>query len=266
MSQHIPSIVLDDVAASVDGYQVVSGVSFQVPGGTKLALVGTNGAGKSTLLRAMAGINPATRGRVLVDGTPITEIKHRQRAKTISFVSQEETPPADLTLAEMVSLGRLPHRPPWAINPDKEKEIVRAALGKVGLEDRLHVSCDHLSGGERRRAMIARGLAQRCPVLVLDEPTNHLDIAWTLRLLETLTELDVTVIAAIHDLDVVLRHFDLVAVLHDHRLFAFGSPEDVIDTPLMDEAFRVEALQTPHPVTHDPHLLISKGKETPDES
>lgn len=269
MSQNltqIPDIVLEDVAASVDKHEVVSGVSFAVPAGAKLALVGTNGAGKSTLLRAMAGINPPTKGKVLIGGCCISQFKPRQRAKTISFVSQEETPSADLTLAEMVSLGRLPHRPPWAINPDKEKQIVTDALNTVGLADRLNASCDHLSGGERRRAMIARGLAQRCPVLMLDEPTNHLDIAWTLRLLGTLASLDVTVIAAIHDLDVVLRHFDAVAVLHDHRLLAFGPPGQIITSELMAEAFKVEALQTPHPQTNQPHLLISKGKDNTDES
>lgn len=96
---------------------------------------------------------------------------------------------------------------------------------------------------------------------MLDEPTNHLDIAWQLKLLKLLTTLECTVVAAIHDLDLVLRNFDMVAVMHAGSMIAFGEPKDVINTQLMDEAFRVEAIQAPNPVTHETHLLISKGKE-----
>ncbi len=256
-----PDIRVDDASAAVGGKTVVEHVSFDVPAGTKLALVGTNGAGKSTLLRALAGINPAVAGSVTLDGRPVEKIKARDRARIISFVSQEEVPPAELRLGEMVALGRIPHRRPWAVDSEAEGRIVVDALEKVGLDRRIDSPCDHLSGGERRRAMIARGLAQQCPVLMLDEPTNHLDIAWQLKLLDLIGEQQGTVIAAIHDIDTVLRNFDLVAVLHRGRLWAFGDPVEVIDHVLMDEAFEVEAQQFRHPQTRQPHLLISSGKD-----
>jgi len=257
----IPEIRLEDVAAQVEGHVVVRGVSLTIPAGTKLALVGTNGAGKSTLLRAIAGIAAPAAGRVLLDGRPLSAMKPRERARVIAFVSQEETPPDDLRLGEMVALGRIPYRSPWSMTTHGELHIVREALSALGLGDRLETPCTNLSGGERRRAMIARGLAQRCPVLMLDEPTNHLDIAWQLRLLDLLGAQPTTVIAAIHDIDTVLRHFDLVAVLHDGRLQAFGRPTEVLDTGLMGEAFAVEAMQISHPETHQSHLLISGGKD-----
>ncbi|WP_316670545.1 ABC transporter ATP-binding protein [uncultured Propionibacterium sp.] len=256
-----PEIRLEAVAAQVQHHVVVRDVGLTIPGGTKLALVGTNGAGKSTLLRAIAGITEPAAGRVLLDGNPVHAMKPRERARLISFVSQEETPPDDLRLGEMVALGRIPYRSPWSMNGRGEMRIVRESLGALGLGDRLETPCTNLSGGERRRAMIARGLAQRCPVLVLDEPTNHLDIAWQLRLLDLLAAQPATVIAAIHDIDTVLRHFDLVAVLHGGLMRAFGEPAAVLGTGLMGEAFAVEALQIPHPRTHQPHLLISRGKD-----
>ncbi|MDN5978447.1 ABC transporter ATP-binding protein [Acidipropionibacterium jensenii] len=249
------------VSAAVGGRTVVSGVTFDVPAGAKLALVGTNGSGKSTLLRALAGINPAVSGSVTLDGRAVQRIKARERARMISFVSQEEVPPAELRLGEMVALGRIPHRPPWAIDTASEERIVVESLTAVGLEKRIGSPCDHLSGGERRRAMIARGLAQECPVLILDEPTNHLDIAWQLRLLDLIGDLQGTVIAAIHDIDSVLRHFDLVAVLHEGRLWAFGDPVEVINHTLMDQAFEVDAQQFMNPTTQQPHLLISRRKD-----
>lgn len=258
----IPEIRLEDVTAQVEGHVVVRGVSLTVPPGTKLALVGTNGAGKSTLLRAAAGIAEPAAGRVLLDGRPVGAMRPRERARVISFVSQEETPPDDLRLGEMVALGRIPYRSPWSMDTHGEMHIVRESLAALGLGDRLETPCTNLSGGERRRAMIARGLAQRCPVLMLDEPTNHLDIAWQLRLLDLLGAQPTTVIAAIHDIDTVLRHFDLVAVLHDGRMEASGRPAEVLNAGLMGEAFAVEAMQIPHPHTHQPHLLISRGKDT----
>ncbi len=266
MSDVIPEIKLTNVTASVGGFAVVRGVNFTVPPGTKIAIVGTNGAGKSTLLRAIAGINPATEGTVSIAGQDVSKMKLRQRARLMAFVAQEETPPADLTLSEMVCLGRIPHRPAWAVTPSREIKFVREALAYVGLSDRLNTSCDHLSGGERRRAMLARGLAQHCPVLILDEPTNHLDIAWTLRMLRFLTGLDATVIVAIHDLDLVLRYFDAVAVLHDRALLAFGNPRDVLSSHTVNDAFNVDAVQTIHERTGASHLLISERKETTDET
>lgn len=254
-----------DVSAAVSNKVIVTGVNFDIPAGTKMALVGTNGAGKSTLLRALAGINPAVAGEVVIGDQSVAELKPKDRAKLISFVSQEETPPADLRLGEMVALGRIPHRPPWAVN-DSEHEVVVDALRTVGLERRINSSCDHLSGGERRRAMLARGLAQQCPILMLDEPTNHLDIAWTMQLLKLLRGLPVTVITAMHDLDLVMRTFDLVAVLHDHQMIAFGKPKQVLNEDLMAEAFKVDANQVTNPVTDELHLLISRGRETDEQN
>lgn len=259
----IPVISVRNVTASIAGKTIVSDVNFEVNPGTKVALVGTNGAGKSTLLRAIAGINPPTAGQVLIDGESVADMKLRRRAKIMAFVAQEEVPSADLTVGEMVCLGRIPHRPPWAVSPDKERDLVVESLARVGLADRIDVACDHLSGGEKRRAMLARGLAQNCPVLMLDEPTNHLDIAWTLQMLDFLAHLRMTVIAAIHDLDLVLRYFDTVVVLHDGAMLACGSPVDVLSCDLVADAFGVDAIQSPHPVSGKPHLLISQRKECP---
>lgn len=255
-------IKVRNVAAAVGGYVAVKNVNFDIPFGTKFALVGTNGAGKSTLLRALAGINPAVEGQVMVGDRDVSSYDPKTRARIVAFVGQEESPPAALTLGEMVNLGRIPHRAPWSVDVRKDRGIVLEALAQVGLEDRVDSACDQLSGGERRRAMIARGLAQGSPIFMLDEPTNHLDVAWQLKLLKILQKLDCTVIAAIHDLDMVLRNFDMVAVMHDGFMIALGKPADVINTDLMDKAFKVEAVQAENPLTKETHLLISRGKES----
>ncbi len=257
----IPRIDVVDLSLNLGKKEIIKDAYCSIEPGAKVAIVGTNGAGKSTLLKAIASILPAAKGAIQLDGRNIATYRDRERAQMISYVSQEELPSADLTVFEMVTLGRIPHRPPWAINPNRERHIVIEALEAVGMVDKADYACDQLSGGEKRRAMIARGLAQRCPVLILDEPTNHLDIAWTLDLLNLLSSLPMTVITAMHDLDVVLRYFDKVALIHDHTIASYGSPTEVICPQTMADAFKVEARHYPHPETKQPHLLITQRKD-----
>jgi len=249
-------LVADDVACARGKRVIVSGVDLNVPAGSKLALVGPNGAGKSTLLRVLAGLDAPVSGSVTVDGADVHRMRSRERARLIAVQGQEEAPSAELTLAEAVALGRTPHRTPWALGEEGEKDIVDQALQAVGLAGRGDQSCTRLSGGERHRVVLARALAQRTPLLMLDEPTNHLDAAWRLRLMDALEGLRSTVVAAIHDLDLVLRYFDSVAVVDDGRIVAYGPPLHIFTAELLDEVFGVHGDIVAHPRTGRPHLLI----------
>lgn len=244
---------------------IVSGVDVEVPAGSRLALVGPNGAGKTTLLRVLAGLDRPAAGSVEVGGRDVHTLSARRRARLIAVQGQEETPSSELTLAEAVALGRTPHRSPWSLGEPGERDLVEKALVMVGLEGRGEQSCTRLSGGERHRVVLARTLVQRAPLLALDEPTNHLDAAWRLRTMAALTALDRTVVAAIHDLDLVLRHFDSVAVIADGGLYAHGDPTTTLSTELLEEVFGVSGRVVPHPDTGLPHLLLS-GAAGPDGS
>ncbi|WP_210424452.1 ABC transporter ATP-binding protein [Gephyromycinifex aptenodytis] len=253
------------MSAAVSGKVIVSDVDLEIARGSRVALVGTNGAGKSTLLRAISGITRPAAGAVLLDGEDIHAMPGRQRARKIAFVGQEEHPPAELRLDEMVALGRIPNRAPWELGASDDHRIVRESLSVVGLLDRIDDTCDRLSGGERRRAVLARGLAQGCSVLMLDEPTNHLDIRWQIKLLELIAAYEGTVVAAMHDLDLVLRHFDAVAVLHAGKVWAFGAPHEVFTPELLAETFAVTTCQIRHPSRDQSHLLIDGRKDDFDE-
>lgn len=248
-----------DLGCAVGGRTVVSGVDFEVPAGGRLAVVGPNGAGKTTLLRAIAGVHRPEHGRVTVDGADLRSMKSRLRALTVAFVGQEEHPSGELTVAEAVGLGRTPHRGPWAVADRSEQPIVDDALAAVGMVDHAGRPCTELSGGERHRVTIARALAQESALLVLDEPTNHLDAAWRLRLMDLIDRLSCTLVAAVHDLDLVLRHFDLVAVVCDGALRAFGPPSDVLSPELVHEVFAVRGDVVAHPDTGLPHLLLTEA-------
>ncbi|AMO61493.1 ABC transporter-like protein [Mycolicibacterium phlei] len=236
---------------------IVSEVDLMVPAGTRLAVVGPNGAGKSTLLRVLSGLDTPASGTVRVGDEDLHRMSARRRARTIAVVGQEEQPSGELTVGEAVGLGRIPYRTPWSGSDLAERTVVRAALTVVGLGSWADRPCSRLSGGERHRVVLARALAQQTPVLVLDEPTNHLDAAWQLRLLQILHELGCTVVAAMHDLDLVLRYFDAVAVVADGRVLAHGPPAEVLEPELLRQVFDVVGDVVRHPTTGRAHLLFS---------
>lgn len=254
--RHIPELACTDLDCGIGSRVVLRGVRLRIPPGSRTALVGVNGAGKSTLLRALAGISGPMGGAVTLDGAHVSRMRARDRARLIAFVGQEESPPMELRVEEMVGLGRIPHGSPWQTGGAHSGDAVDRALARVGLEGYAQRRCHQLSGGERRRVVLARGLAQGAPVLALDEPANHLDIAWQLRLLNLLGEHDGTVLASMHDLDLVMRHFDQVAVLGRGTLLACGPPAGTLTPELLREAFGVDSCHIADPLTQAPHLLI----------
>lgn len=250
-----PSLRAVGVTCTLGKRAIIQDASLDVPAGARCAIVGANGAGKSTLLKTLAGITPAASGRVLLDGTDLSTFSGVQRALAIAFVGQEEMPPDDLTVTEMVSLGRVPHRKPWDSGGSDERDIIQGCLTQVELVDKTYNSTGQLSGGERRRALLARGLAQQCPLLMLDEPTNHLDVQWQLKLLDLISRFTGTVIAAIHDLDLVWRHFDHVAVVSHGTVRACGPTRETLSAEIINETFGVHSTTVTNPETGEEHLL-----------
>lgn len=230
---------------------VVGNVGFRCTSGTITAIVGTNGSGKTTLLRALAGIHPLIAGDIRVGSQDKTwdveKLKGAQRAKCMAMVAQEEHIPLELTVKELVMLGRLPHATPWELSSKKHEAVVQTAIAECGLESHIATPCGSLSGGLRRRALIARGFAQETPLLLLDEPTNHLDIYHQLSLLELLRASGKTVVLTLHDLDLALGYADQVVVLHQTtgtatQLFC-GQATEALQDPILQQVFAVRGLQ-----------------------
>jgi putative ferrichrome transport ATP-binding protein fhuC len=248
--------VVDSVAAGIGKKTLLRGVSFTVKRGTMTAIVGINGVGKSTLLRALGGITKPHAGQVLIDAANVHTIKPRHRATLMTLVGQEESPPGDLTVAEMVALGRLPYLKSWQLGSSKEKDIIARSLATVGISGLADRPCDQLSGGQRRRALLARGFAQETDLVLLDEPTNHLDVHHQLHLLGVLRDSGRTIIATIHDLDLAMSYFDQVVVLHQGGMLCAGHPQDVLIPDNLRKVFDVQALIAQLPEATNPHLII----------
>jgi len=250
-------LATQDLGCSLGKYPILNGVDLEVPEGEMMALVGPNGAGKSTLLRTLAGLLPIPSGRVLVAGRDLVKLSPLERARTLAMVGQQEETPADLRVAEVVALGLLPHRPPWSGGGRKERDAVAEALEQVSMTAYANRGFHQLSGGEQRRVLLARGLAQRTELLLLDEPTNHLDIRHQHALLRMVRGLGRTVIAAIHDLDLAATYFDHIVVLNDGGVAADGKPSEVLTPELVGDVFGMAASMVTDPATGEPRLLLS---------
>ena len=210
------------------GKPVLLGVDLDLqPGWT--AIVGPNGAGKSTLLRALAGLLPIASGRVLLDGRELADWPARERARRIAWLAQHADAGGEqqLTVRDVVALGRLPHLGLFALPGPDDTVAVDAAMQATECSAWQHQRLHQLSGGERQRALVARALAVQAPLLLLDEPTTHLDPPHQVALVRLLRRLAATqtVASVMHDLTLALLA-DRLVVLRQGRVEAQGPCDD----------------------------------------
>jgi iron complex transport system ATP-binding protein len=231
----------DRVSWRRGGELVVDGVSLRPETGHTVGLLGPNGSGKSSLLRLLHGAARPTSGTILLDGSDLGTLRRRDIARAVATVTQHAGTDSDLTVRDVVRLGRTPHRAAWGGDSPDDERAVRAALERAGLVEQADRPWLTLSGGERQRAHIARALAQEPRELLLDEPTNHLDIRHQLELLALVAELPVTAVIALHDLNLAAMFCDSVLVLDRGRVVAAGAPTEVLTPALIREVYGVHA-------------------------
>lgn len=236
------TICIDDVCWGAGGQMIVNGVSIVVEPGETLGLLGPNGSGKSTLLRLICRLRNVASGVITLDGSNVADISRVKLARRIAFVEQQATTDTEVRVIDVVRLGRTPHRGPLTSWTDRDDAAVEMALRHVGMSERRSQLWHTLSGGERQRVHIARALAQTPTELLLDEPTNHLDIQHQLEILSLVSNLPITTIVALHDLNLAAMFCDRLVVLKAGRVVAAGTPERVLSEGLIWEAFGVRAV------------------------
>jgi iron complex transport system ATP-binding protein len=212
-----------------------------VHAGNLIGVIGPNGAGKSTLLRGLAGLLPPTTGTVTLDGTALSAVPARRRARSIAYLPQERTVHWPLTVERVVALGRQPYGAGGGASDTAaiETAIADAVIGP--LRDRIVTS---LSGGELARVLLARALAQTPRLLLADEPTAGLDPGHQLALFERLTGLSrsgIAVVVALHDLSLALRYCSHILLLCNGRTLGFGPPREVVTAASLAAAYGIEA-------------------------
>ncbi|TFD90073.1 ABC transporter ATP-binding protein [Cryobacterium serini] len=250
---------LDQLSFSIDDTRILRNVSASLPTGSVTGLLGPNGAGKSTLLRLIAGIDKANTGTVSLDGASVGSLPRREAARRIALLEQNAAPSVELTVLEVVLLGRIPHRTRLmgSFGGDDDRAVAFSALMTVGAAPLAERSWQTLSGGQQQRVQIARAMAQQPSLLLLDEPTNHLDVSAQLSLLGQVRELEVTAIMALHDLNLAAAYCDHILLLDGGRLVATGTPDEVLTPEIIGEVYGVDCFVLPHPRGGHPVIVYS---------
>jgi len=243
------TLALEAVSYAIGGETLIENISLAVAPGEMIGLLGPNGAGKSSLLRTIYRTNRPSSGRVLVDGQDVWRQSARWTARHVGAVLQDMPADFPLTVEDVVAMGRAAHKRILEADTDHDQALTDAAIALLQLDDFRQRLFRSLSGGERQRVLVARALVQQPAVLVLDEPTNHLDIHHQINLLRFVRGLGITVVAALHDLNLAAMFCDRLCLLQHGRMIATGQPAEVLTEANLATVFRIEASLTTNPRT-----------------
>ena len=243
--------------------ETVSDVTLDVKKGEFIGLLGPNGSGKSTVLRNLYRALSPDRGTAKLDGENLYAMSARKSALKLGVVGQENNVPFDFLVEEIVAMGRSPHKKLFDIDTAEDKRIIRHALEHLGMENMAKRSYNHLSGGEKQRVIIARVIAQETDFLILDEPTNYLDISYQLQIFDFVKRLNVTVLSAIHDLNMAAMYCDRIYVLKNGKVILHGTPEEVFTPQNIYEIYGVQCDTMIHSKTGKTVITFLPGTAEP---
>lgn len=209
--------------------KLITDANVCIGDGRLTALIGRNGSGKSTMLRAIAGLNPDYKGRIILNGSLSKGMSSEQMAKNLAFVSTERTRIPNLRCRDVVATGRAPYTNWIGRLQKKDLEIVEYSFEAVGISDFADKTMDKMSDGECQRVMIARALAQSTPIILLDEPTSFLDLPNRYELCTLLADLAHTenkcILFSTHELDIAFSLCDSIALIDTPHLYCLPTEE-----------------------------------------
>lgn len=250
----MPRLVCSDLRYSYIDKTVIDHITLDAKRGEFVGLIGPNGSGKSTILKNIYRALTPDAGTIILDDENVASMSFRKSALKMGVVGQENDATFDFLVEEIVAMGRNPHKKLFEIDTKKDKAIVHHALEHLGMEDMAKRQYQYLSGGEKQRVVIARVIAQESDFLILDEPTNHLDISYQLQIFDLVKRLGITVLAAIHDLNMAAMYCDRIYVLKEGKIVTFGTPEEVLTAEMIDDVYGVKAHVTTNHITHKKNI------------
>jgi iron complex transport system ATP-binding protein len=242
--------------------EVLAGIDLTVSRGEMVGLLGPNGAGKTTLLLCLTGAIEPMAGEVLLAGHDLAHLPSRHRARQVAAVPQRAEAALELAVGALVLMGRYPYLSLLGGYGSEDEAAAAAAMAETGLSHLGDRPCRELSGGEFQRALIARALAQAADVLVLDEASANLDMARKVEihdLLATRNAAGVTVIAALHDINLAALYCRRLVFLKEGRVAADGPVETVFTQQTLSRIYETDIVVLPHPRTGTPQALVVPG-------
>ncbi|MCS7225009.1 MAG: ABC transporter ATP-binding protein [Armatimonadetes bacterium] len=244
-----------------DAHPALKGVSLEVREGDLWVILGPNGAGKTTLLRTIAKVLKPQSGSVIVDGKSVTDWSVSDLMKRISVVPQGTPFPFSFTVEEVVMMGRTPHLTPLAPLTKRDREAVEWAMTVTDVLSLRDRPFPQLSGGEQRRVLMAKALAQEPKTLLLDEPTANLDLRYQAEVLELIQRLNqeqhLTVISVVHDLNLGAHLGRQFLLMKAGQIVACGDVNYVMNPQVLQQVYEVPVTVSRHPVTGRPVILLT---------
>jgi iron complex transport system ATP-binding protein len=258
-----PALRAVDLSCRYGARLAVRGVSLCAEAGTLTSLLGPNGAGKSTLLRALAGLAPA-QGEVYLEGVPLSSLGRRAVAQRVALVAQD--PPADVpfSVRELALMGRWPHLGRLALEGEEDMRLSDQAMREADVLQLAGRPIDTLSGGERRRAFLARALAQRPRLLLLDEPTAFLDLGHQAHVLDrvrALADAGLCVVMVLHDPNLAAGWSDRALLMREGALVAEGAAREVLAVDRLEALYGARLVEARGPKGEGPFFApLSAGR------
>ncbi len=242
------------------GYQTKHGVksvaehiSGAIRSGELTCLLGANGVGKSTLLRTLSAFQPKTSGQIVIEGRELDTYTDKELSRRIGVVLTEKPDVRNMTVRELVSLGRSPYTGFWGTYSRDDLQIVDEAIVQVGIETLSRRMVQTLSDGERQKVMIAKALSQQTPVIYLDEPTAFLDYPSKVEVLQLLRRISRTagkiIFLSTHDVELALQLADTIWLMSREEPIAIGSPRQLASEGVLGRFIQRDG------ITFDPETL-----------
>jgi len=245
-------IFTEAVKLFIGDKEILKGLDFHLKPKEFLGIIGPNGSGKSMFLKCLYRVQKPTEGTITINGQNLDELSYRESALQLAVVAQHNFYSFDFSVMEVVLMGRSPHKRLLDRDNAEDYRVARHALATVGMEAMAERNFSSLSGGEQQRVILARALTQEAECMILDEPTNHLDIKYQLQIMDIVKSLDLTVAAAIHDLNIAALYCDRLIAIKKGLVVGLGTPAE-----LLTEEFIYDLYEVHSKVTHDDNGRIN---------
>lgn len=232
---------VEKLTYDIGGTRILKDITFDVEENTFVGVIGPNGSGKSTMLKSIYGVNKPSGGNIYFEGEDLLKISSKDRAKKIAVLAQESGGQFDFSVQQVVEMGRYPHKNTLENYSKHDLEIVDRVLYEMKLDNYRERSFNTLSGGEKQRVLIARLLVQESKFIILDEPTNHLDIGHQIEIMNIIKKMGVTVLFAIHDMNMAAIYCDKLVIMKKGEVITQGSVEETLTSEMLKDLFNVEA-------------------------
>lgn len=247
-------IEVEHLSFGYDNHSILDDINLSIKEKTFIGIIGPNGSGKSTLLKNIYRALRPDNGTIYLNNKNIEQMSFKESSQCMSVVSQEMDISFDFSVEDVVRMGRTPYKKLFDPDTSIDEEYVRKSLEQVGMIEYRKRNFSHLSGGEKQRVLLARALCQDTKLVLLDEPTNHLDIYYQLQLFDLISQLDITVVAAIHDLNIACMYCDTLYVLKDGQIYAQGKTDEIMTSQLIKDVFSVDSLVEKQSITNKLHI------------